>query len=113
MRGVPLSAGSGSGRVPISTSRYSAMSSIERAMRPSVSNEPDASLTPTQRRSPSVGLYANAPQELAGRIVDPVVCVPIASGTILSPTAAADPLDEPPGVRAGSNGLRVLPGYVF
>src|SRR5688572_7667214 len=87
------------------------MSSMERAMSPSVSSEPAASFTPTQRRSPHVGRYANAPQKLAGRIVEPVVCVPIASGTIESPTAAAEPLEDPPGVRLGSNGLRVLPGY--
>ena len=31
-------------------------------------------------------------------MVDAVVCVPIASGTMKSPTAAAEPLDEPPGV---------------
>ena len=28
-----------------------------------------------------------------------------------SPTAAAEPLEEPPGVRAGSWGLWVLPGW--
>jgi hypothetical protein len=43
-------------------------------------------------------------------MVEPVVCVPSASGTMQSATAAADPLDEPPGVRAGSWGWRVLPG---
>jgi hypothetical protein len=50
------------------------------------------------------------PQKDAGRMVDAVVCVPMASGTIQSLTAAAEPLDEPPGVRCGSRGCRVLPG---
>jgi hypothetical protein len=43
-------------------------------------------------------------------MVDPAVCVPYASGTIAAPTAATDPLDEPPGVRFVSCGLRVSPG---
>ncbi len=43
-------------------------------------------------------------------MVEPVVWVPIASGTMKSATAAAEPLDEPPGVRLRSCGLRVGPG---
>ena len=43
-------------------------------------------------------------------MVEPVVCVPIATGTMKSATAAAEPLDEPPGVRDKSRGLCVLPG---
>ena len=43
-------------------------------------------------------------------MVDPVVWVPIAIGTMKSATAAAEPLDEPAGVRARSCGLRVGPG---
>ena len=42
-----------------------------------------------------------------------MVCVPSATGTMQSATAAAEPLDEPPGVRARSCGLRVLPGCRF
>ena len=43
-------------------------------------------------------------------MVEPVVWVPIAIGTMKSATAAAEPLDEPAGVRARSCGLRVGPG---
>ena len=43
------------GALPVSTSRNSAMSSTACAKSPSVSSEPEASLTPTQRRSPCVG----------------------------------------------------------
>ena len=43
-------------------------------------------------------------------MVEPVVWVPIAIGTMKSATAAAEPLDEPPGVRVRSCGLRVGPG---
>ena len=42
-------------------------------------------------------------------MIEPPTCVPIAAGTMSAPTAAAEPEDEPPGVRAGSNGLVVGP----
>ena len=42
--------------------------------------------------------------------MEPAVCVPKASGTMASATAAAEPLEEPPGVCAGLRGLAVLPG---
>ena len=43
-------------------------------------------------------------------MVEPVVCVPIASGTMKSPTAAAEPCDEPPGtfVESKEIGARFL-----
>ncbi len=59
---------------------------------------------------PWVGLKPTTPQNEAGRITEPLVCDPMAPGTMWAATAAADPLDEPPGVREGSCGLRVLPG---
>src|SRR5205809_530198 len=59
--------------------------------------------------TPCVGLKPTTPQYAAGRITEPCVCVPSAAGTIAHATAAADPLDEPPGVRVVSNGLRVAP----
>ena len=40
-----------------------------------------------------------------------MVCVPNATGTMKSATAAADPLDEPPGVCAGWCGFVVAPGW--
>ena len=36
--------------------------------------------------------------------------MPVAAGTMRAPTAAALPLEEPPGVRDTSHGLRVGPG---
>ena len=41
--------------------------------------------------------------------MEPCVCVPSAAGTMPHATAAAEPLDDPPGVRVVSNGLRVGP----
>src|SRR6266853_5896792 len=52
------------------------------------------------------------PQYAAGRMVEPPVCVVSAIGTGKSATAAAEPDDDPPGVRAESCGLRVGPGSV-
>jgi hypothetical protein len=50
------------------------------------------------------------PQNAAGRIVEPPVCVPKATGTWKSATAAAEPLDEPPGVCARFSGCTVSRG---
>src|SRR5256885_16731543 len=43
-------------------------------------------------------------------MVEPPVWLPRASGTMPAATAAAEPLEEPPGVCAGSYGFRVLLG---
>ena len=67
-------------------------------------------LTPAKLNVPNVGLKPTTPQYDAGRMIEPTVCVPSAIGTMKSATAAAEPLDEPPGVRRMSCGLVVLPG---
>src|SRR5581483_1604991 len=59
------------------------------------------------------GLNPTTPQNAAGRIVEPFVCEPIAAGITRAATAAADPIDEPPGVREASHGLRVGPGLRY
>ena len=51
------------------------------------------------------------PQNAAGRIVEPPVWVPKPTGTWKSATAAAEPLDEPPGVCAGFSGCTVSRGW--
>src|SRR4029453_3713380 len=86
------------------------MSSILRAKRPTWSSVRERGRIPRREISPCVGLKPTTPQNAAGRIVEPVVWLPSASGTIPAATAAADPLDDPPGVCAGLGGLRVLPG---
>ena len=59
---------------------------------------------------PWVGLKPTTPQYAAGRMTEPLVCVPRAPGTKPAATAAAEPLDDPPGVWSGFQGLRVFPG---
>ncbi len=49
------------------------------------------------------------PQCDAGWRIEPPVSLPNAIGTMPAATAAAEPPDEPPGVRARSHGLRAAP----
>src|SRR5207247_299079 len=67
-------------------------------------------IAPAVERRPPVGLNPTVPEYAPGRIVEPFVCVPIAPGITPAATAAAEPIDDPPGVRPRSYGLRVGPG---
>jgi hypothetical protein len=78
-----------------------------RAIVPTVSNVSESNFAPARATHPKLGLKATMPQYEAGLINDPAVCVPIAKGTMLSATAAADPEEEPPGVCVKRSGLRV------
>jgi hypothetical protein len=49
-------------------------------------------------------LKPTTPQNAAGRITEPFVCVPSASGTQPAATAAAEPEEEPPGLHEGELG---------
>src|SRR5215469_15544144 len=80
-------------------------------MMPTVSRASVLIRIPAGGNSPKDGLKPTTPQYAAGRITDPPVCVPIASGTIKSATAAAEPLDDPPGEKSGSCGFVVGPGW--
>src|SRR5712664_2248673 len=106
------------------------MSSIGRANKPTWSSVRDSSRMPERGTRPWVGLNPYTPQNAAGRMVEPLVWLPSASGTMPAATAAAEPLaeppgvggtrpaataaaellDEPPGVCLGFCGLLVLPG---
>src|SRR5262249_8659018 len=69
-------------------------------------------ITPRVLMRPNVGLTPTSPQYEAGRTFEPIVWVPNASGIIRAATAAAEPLDEPPGVQTRLHGLRVGAGSV-
>jgi hypothetical protein len=43
-------------------------------------------------------------------MMDPPTCVPMAAGIMRAATAAAEPDEDPPGVRAASNGFVAGPG---
>ena len=49
------------------------------------------------------------PVHAAGMRTDPMPSLPCATGTCPDATAAAEPPDEPPGVRSRFQGLRVTP----
>jgi len=65
---------------------------------------------PSRESRPKLGLNPTTPQNAAGRMTEPLVWLPIASGTTPAATAAADPIDDPPEVRERSHGFRVGPG---
>src|SRR6516164_2445660 len=94
----------------IIAARNSAISPTKRAMMPTVSRASVLIRMPAGGNSPKLGLNPTTPQYAAGRITEPPVWVPIASGTIKSATAAAEPLDEPPGEKSGLCGFVVGPG---
>ena len=56
-----------------------------------------------------LGLKPTTPQKAAGRITEPIVWVPRASGARPAATAAAEPLLEPPGVWARRAGCASAP----
>ena len=65
---------------------------IERRRLP---EDPDRGISPKPAE-------ADDPAEGSRRMTEPFVCVPVASGTMPAPTAAAEPEDEPAGrVRRG------------
>ena len=96
------------GSGPASTSSSCAVSRTVRVSTPSTTSRcwPTSGACETR---PRCGLRPTRPQHAAGIRSDPPPSLPCASGTIAAATAAADPPDEPPGVRPGSHGLRVGP----
>src|SRR3954470_10202925 len=88
-----------------------AMSATVRVNRPTVSRDQENGFRPGVGSAPYDGLNPTTPQYDAGRITEPPVCVPTASGTRPAATAAAEPADDPPGVRPAAFGLSVRVGF--
>src|ERR1700688_676230 len=110
MRGaLTVAPGISSGRLVMADSPR-ARSSTPAANRPTVSSVHEKHFTPTVGSTRNDGFIAATPQYDAGRITEPPVCVPSASGIIPAATAAADPDDDPPGVCAWLRGLSVAVG---
>ena len=68
--------------------------------------------TPAVEMRPWVGFMPATPQKDAGRVIEPPVWLPTAPKHIPEATAAAEPLEEPPGVRSRFQGLRVIGGSI-
>src|SRR6185312_3833641 len=104
--GAVIGAAKSSGRL-VMADNPRATSSTPAAYTPTVSSDQEKVLTPTVGSSRYDGFIAATPQNEAGRITEPPVCVPSASGIMPAATAAAEPDDEPPGVWPWLCGLSV------
>ncbi|MCY1450819.1 hypothetical protein D9M71_676550 [compost metagenome] len=93
------------------------MAAIKRGM--SAANGPTqsrlvmAGMTPARLTRPKVGFRPITPQQAAGMRTEPPVSVPRAKSARPAATAAAEPLDEPPGMRPGYSGLLAVPFQLF
>src|SRR6266567_9424381 len=94
---------------PTMVSNISAASSAVRARGPCTWPGSQASGIGQFGVSPGVGLMPTMPQNDAGIRIEQPKSVPCASGTMPVATATADPPDEPDGLNAGFQGLRVTP----
>ncbi len=90
-------------------SSSSALSATVRASGPHVLKPSQCSRAGIDDTRPRVGFIPANPQHAAGIRIEPPPSDPVAHGTIPAATAAAEPPDEPPGVRLRSQGLRVIP----
>src|SRR5947208_3159876 len=98
MRGARAAAADNSSGRPVIADKPRARSSTPAANSPTVSSVHEKHFTPTVGSIRNEGFIAATPQNAAGRITEPPVCVPSASGIMPAATAAAEPEDDPPGV---------------
>jgi hypothetical protein len=80
---------------------------------PGVSSDDAIAISQYREFRPYDGLNPTIPHILAGWRIDPPVSVPSAAGTRPAATATADPDDDPPGIRVGSQGLHAGPNAEF
>ncbi len=83
-----------------------------RAIGPTWSRLGASGNTPLDFANMGVGFMPATPQNDAGRVIEPPVWLPIAPKHMPQATAAAEPLDDPPGVRSRFQGLRVIGGSI-
>ena len=83
--------------------------STSRAIGPTVSRLGASGHTPVSGMRPQVVFRPVTPQHAAGIRIDPPVSEPYATSASPVATATADPLDDPPGTRVASSGLRGVP----
>ncbi len=96
------------GSGPARMSSSSAVSRTVRVRTPSCRRKLSPASGASEMR-PREGFRPTRPQQAAGIRSEPPPSLPCASGTMPAATAAADPPDEPPGVRSRSHGLRAGP----
>ena len=109
-RPVKTGAGSGSpGSSPCRTSSISALSATVRARAPITDRPSQPGTTGAEETRPRLGFIPTRPQHAAGIRIDPPPSDAVAAGTSPAATAAAEPPEDPPGVRSRRHGLRVIP----
>ena len=89
-----------------STAEASSVVSANTDMQSSVRH---AGTTPAVETRPRLGLRPTMLLNMAGMRPDPAVSVPSATGTRPVATATPEPELDPPGISAGSSGLRGTP----
>src|SRR5438477_11033095 len=94
---------------PAIASSTAAQSSAVRAIGPSLSSVHESAIAPLRDTSPYVGRSPVTPQYADGVPIEPDVSEPIANGTSPAPTAAPEPLDDPPDQCSMFHGLRPGP----
>src|SRR6202171_947876 len=94
---------------PVIASSISAASSAERASGPCTWPGSQARGIAQFGATPGVGCIPTIPQNDAGFRIEQPKSVPCANGTMPVATATADPPEEPAGLNAGFQGLRVTP----
>src|SRR5712671_1151206 len=102
-----------SGSGPAMMLRISAQSSAVCASGPTVSSVNESGMQLARLTRPLVGLNPVTPQKCAGMRIEPPVSEPSAAGISRAATAAPEPDDEPPVMRAGSHGLQTLPVWTL
>ena len=95
--------------VPCQASQITAWSSAVRVKNPATSSVGANAITPDKGYAWRVGLRPTTPQAAAGWRIEPPVSVPVAAGARPAATAAAEPPEDPPGVRPSFQGLCVAP----
>jgi len=91
--------------------KMSAQSSAVRASGPTVSSECESGMAPCRETRPHVVLRPVTPQAAAGSLTEPPVSEPSAPKMSRAATAAPDPLDEPPVMHSGRQGLQQSPQW--
>src|SRR5690349_14036625 len=87
----------------------SALSATVRARHPNTLSPNHPSRSGAMGTRPRPGITPTRPQHTTGIRIEPPPSEPVATGTSPAATAAAEPPEEPPGVRLVSHGLRVTP----
>ena len=96
---------------PFSAASTIAVSSTDRQIGPTLSNELHSAIHPARLTRPKVGRRPVVPQRWLGEVIEPSVSVPIAKAQSAAAVALADPALDPLEPSFRFQGLRVTPPY--